>query len=161
MRRVVKRYRVTNSEYRLYSVIISSMRKRILILCTGNSARSQIAEGLFRSKAAGSIDVFSAGTKPKGLNPRAVEVMKEIGLDISGHQSKDVSQFSQQQFDVVITVCDNAKESCPVFPGAKTIHWSIKDPEDLVSFREIRNELDERIQNYLDSFKPADKISAK
>jgi arsenate reductase len=137
------------------------MRKRILILCTGNSARSQIAEGLFRSKAAGSIDVFSAGTKPKGLNPRAVEVMKEIGLDISGHQSKDVSQFSQQQFDVVITVCDNAKESCPVFPGAKTIHWSIKDPEDLVSFREIRNELDERIQNYLDSFKPADKISAK
>jgi len=157
----VKRYRVTNSEYRLYSVIISSMRKRILILCTGNSARSQIAEGLFRSKAAGSIDVFSAGTKPKGLNPRAVEVMKEIGLDISGHQSKDVSQFSQQQFDVVITVCDNAKESCPVFPGAKTIHWSIKDPEDLVSFREIRNELDERIQNYLDSFKPADKISAK
>jgi Protein-tyrosine-phosphatase len=137
------------------------MRKRILILCTGNSARSQIAEGLFRSKAAGSIDVFSAGTKPKGLNPRAVEVMKEIGLDISGHQSKDVSQFSQQQFDVVITVCDNAKESCPVFPGAKTIHWSIKDPEDLVSFRKIRNELDERIQHYLDSFKPADKISAK
>jgi arsenate reductase len=129
--------------------IIATMKQRILILCTGNSARSQIAEGLFRSKASDSIDVFSAGTKPKSLNPLAVKVMKELGLDISGHRSKDVSQFSQQQFDVVITVCDNAKESCPVFPGAKTIHWSIKDPEDLVSFRKIRDELDRRIQQFL------------
>jgi arsenate reductase len=136
------------------------MKKRILILCTGNSARSQIAEGLFRSKASDSIDVFSAGTKPKGLNPLAVEVMKEIGLDISGHQSKDVSKFSQEKFDVVITVCDNAKESCPVFPSAKSIHWSIKDPEDLVSFRKIRDELGERIQEWLDSRNPTDKIIA-
>ena len=125
------------------------MRKRILILCTGNSARSQIAEGLFRAKAADQIEAHSAGTKPKSLNPLAVEVMKEIGVDISGHTSKDVSQFENKKFDLVITVCDNAKESCPVFPGAKTIHWSIPDPEDRDSFRTIREELNRRIDLFL------------
>jgi arsenate reductase (thioredoxin) len=125
------------------------MKKRILILCTGNSARSQMAEGLFRAKAADSMDVSSAGTKPKGLNPLAVEVMKEMGIDISNHTSKDVSQFEGQKFDLVLTVCDNAKESCPVFPGAKTIHWSIQDPEGLDSFRNARDELNRRIEEFL------------
>ena len=129
------------------------MKKRALIVCTGNSARSQIAEGLFRSKAADAIDVFSAGTHPKGLNPIAVQVMHEIGTDISSHRSKNVSEFENQNFDVVITVCDNAKESCPVFPGAKTIHWNIEDPESLDSFRKVRDDLGRRIDQFLERIK--------
>jgi arsenate reductase (thioredoxin) len=127
------------------------MKKRILILCTGNSARSQIAEGLFRSIADNEFEVFSAGTKPKGLNPLAVQVMSEIGIDISHHKSKDVSHFQNEKFDLVITVCDNAKESCPVFPGAKTIHWSIEDPTDLESFRKVRDELRQRVELFIKS----------
>jgi arsenate reductase len=125
------------------------VKNRILILCTGNSARSQIAEGLFRAKAGDSIDVSSAGITPKGLNPLAVQVMDEIGIDISGHKSKDVSQFEKETFDLVITVCDNAKETCPVFPGAKMIHWSIEDPKEIASFREAREELNRRIEELL------------
>lgn len=125
------------------------MKKRILVLCTGNSARSQMAEGLFRAKAADNVEVESAGTKPKGLNPLAVEVMKEIGIDISHHKSKDVQQFQNQKFDLVITVCDNAKESCPVFPGAKTIHWSLLDPENREAFRMVRTELERRVADFL------------
>lgn len=127
------------------------MKKRILILCTGNSARSQMAEGLFRAKAPDLVDVYSAGTKPKALNPLAIQVMKELNIDISDHESKDVSIYEGQAFDLVITVCDNAKESCPVFPGAKTIHWSTPDPEDLESFRTVRNGLAQRIDELLDS----------
>ena len=123
--------------------------KRILILCTGNSARSQIAEGLFRAKASDQLEVHSAGTKPKGLNPLAVQVMNEIGIDISHHKSKDVAQFEKEKFDLVLTVCDNAKESCPVFPGAKMLHWSIPDPEDLRSFREVRETLNQQIDRFL------------
>jgi arsenate reductase len=126
------------------------MKKRILILCTGNSARSQIAEGLLRAKAPDLVDVYSAGTKPKGLNPLAVQVMKEMNIDISKHESKDVSIYDGQRFDLVITVCDNAKESCPIFPGAKTIHWSTPDPEDLESFRMVRDSLAHRIDELLD-----------
>ena len=104
------------------------MSKRVLILCTGNSARSQMAEGLLRQMAA-TIRVFSAGTKPVGLNPNAVKAMCEIGIDISGHRSKSVDEFAGQQFDYVITVCDNAKESCPIFPGGGArIHQSFEDP---------------------------------
>ena len=125
------------------------MKKRILVLCTGNSARSQIAEGLFRAKAGDFLDVYSAGTNPKQLNPLAVEVMNEIGIDISGHFSKDVAQFDGQKFDLVLTVCDNARESCPVFPGAKTIHWNIQDPEGVESFRKVRDELTQRIDEFL------------
>src|SRR5437764_794304 len=84
------------------------MKTRILILCTGNSARSQIAEGLFRAKGGTAVEVESAGIQPKRLNPLAVQVMKEIGIDISAHRSKDVSEFQNDKFDVVITVCDNA-----------------------------------------------------
>jgi len=125
------------------------MKQRILILCTGNSARSQIAEGLFRSRSGDKIEAFSAGTQPKGLNPLAVQVMREIGIDISAHQSKDVTLFAREKFDVVITVCDHAKESCPVFPGARMIHWSTPDPEGLDSFRKVRDELNQRIEQFL------------
>jgi arsenate reductase len=130
------------------------MKKRILILCTGNSARSQMAEGLFRAKAPDLVDVYSAGTKLKGLNPLAVQAMKELNIDISDHESKDVSIYEGQKFDLVITVCDNAKESCPVFPGAKTIHWSTPDPLDLDTFRSVRDSLVHRIDGLLDSIRP-------
>jgi arsenate reductase (thioredoxin) len=123
--------------------------KRILVLCTGNSARSQIAEALFRAKAPDRLEVQSAGIKPKGLNPLAVQVMNEIGIDISHQKSKDVTQFENEKFDLVLTVCDNAKESCPVFPGARMLHWTIPDPEDLQSFREVREMLNQRIDRYL------------
>lgn len=124
-------------------------KKRVLVLCTGNSARSQMAEGLLRERGGGQLEVESAGTNPKGVNPLSVQVMKEIGIDISAHQSKDVSVFVNQKFDWVITVCDRAKESCPVFPGAHTLHWSTPDPEDLESFRNVRDELVARIDSFL------------
>lgn len=105
------------------------MRKRVLILCTGNSCRSQMAEGVLRHYGSDLFEVFSAGTKPSSVNPKAIQVMKEIGLDISGHRSKHVDDFKGQSFYYVITVCDNAKESCPFFPGnTKRLHWEFPDP---------------------------------
>jgi arsenate reductase len=92
-------------------------KKRVLILCTGNSARSQMAEGLLRNDAGEQFDVESAGTKPSFVRPEAVAVMQEIGIDIRGHRSKHVEEFTGQPFDYIITVCDNARESCPVFLG--------------------------------------------
>ena len=119
---------------------------RVLILCTGNSARSQMAEGLLRHDAGDVYEVFSAGTKPTRVRPEAITVMREVGIDISGHRSKSVDEFAGQDFDYVITVCDNAKESCPIFPAkTKRIHWSIEDPaavqgseeETLTAFRRV------------------------
>ncbi|MGB2868037.1 MAG: arsenate reductase ArsC [Bacteroidota bacterium] len=106
------------------------MKKRILILCTGNSARSQIAEGLFRTLGGEDFEVHSAGTHPAGtVNPLAVETMKEHGTDISGQYSKSLKRFVNQRFDYVITVCDDANQECPVFPGPHTrLHWSTPDP---------------------------------
>ena len=102
---------------------------RVLILCAGNSARSQMAEGLLRHDAGNVYEVSSAGTKPSHVRPEAIAAMREIGIDISGHRSKSVDEFAGQAFDYVITVCDNAKESCPVFPATtKRIHWSLEDP---------------------------------
>ena len=133
------------------------MKKRVLILCTGNSARSQMAEGLLEHDAADRFEVESAGTKPGHVRPEAIAVMKEIGVDISDHRSKHVDEFQHQSFDYVLTVCDNAKESCPVFPGhSKRIHKSFEDPaafqgteeERLVLFRRVRNE----IRDYLKTF---------
>ena len=126
------------------------MKKRVLVLCTGNSARSQMAEGLLRHDAGEAFDVESAGTKPGIVRPEAIAVMRELGIDISGHRSKHVDEFDGQRFDYVITVCDNAKESCPVFPGAtKRLHRSFEDPaalegteaERLALFRRVRDEL--------------------
>src|SRR5271170_1351377 len=97
--------------------LLMTGKKRVLILCTGNSARSQMAEGLLRHEAGDRFKVFSAGTKPSIVRPEAISVMNEIGIDISGHRSKPVDEFSGEQLDYVITVCNNAKEACPIFPG--------------------------------------------
>ena len=130
---------------------------RVLILCTGNSARSQMAEGLLRHDAGKVYEVFSAGTKPTHVRPEAITVMREVGIDISGHRSKSVDEFAGRDFEYVITVCDNAKESCPVFPvKTKRIHWSIEDPaavqgsqgEALTTFRRVRDELRARLQAF-------------
>ncbi len=136
---------------------------RVLILCTGNSARSQMAEGLLRGLSRAGIEVHSAGTKPSRVNPLAIEAMKETGVDISGHRSKSVEEFAAQRFDIVITVCDNARETCPIFPGApERIHWSFPDPaavegsheEKLRAFRVVRDGLKQRLQQLMDSRHP-------
>jgi arsenate reductase len=136
---------------------------RVLILCTGNSARSQMAEGLLRGLSRAGIEVHSAGTKPSQVNPLAIEAMKETGIDISGHRSKSVEEFAAQRFDIVITVCDNAREACPIFPGApERIHWSFPDPaavegsheEKLRAFRVVRDGLKQRLQQLMDSRHP-------
>ncbi len=131
--------------------------KRVLFLCTGNSCRSQMAEGWLRHLARDRFNVASAGTRPAGLNPDAVLVMREAGVDIAGHRSKNVSEFLQQPFDFVITVCDSAKEACPYFPGeVQRLHWSFPDPaaargtqeERLAVFRQVREQIGERIRNF-------------
>jgi arsenate reductase len=109
-----------------------AMKKRVLILCTGNSARSQMAEGLLRNDAGERFEVESAGTKPGHVRPEAIAVMKEIGIDISKHRSKSVDEFAAESFDYVLTVCDSARETCPVFPGhGSRIHHSFDDPAAL------------------------------
>jgi arsenate reductase len=136
------------------------MKQRVLILCTGNSVRSQMAEGLLRHLAAGEIEVSSAGTHPIGVSPLAVEVMREIGIDISAHRSKSIVEFEGQQFDTVITVCDSAAKECPVFPGAsQRLHWSTPDPgavsgspeERRQAFRDVRDALERRLREFLRS----------
>jgi len=131
-------------------------KKRVLILCTGNSARSQMAEGILRRIAGERFEVLSAGTKPVGLNPNAVTAMKEIGIDISGHRSKSVDEFAGQQFDYVITVCDNAKESCPIFPGAgQRLHQSFEDPAaapadiQFANFEKVRDQIAAWLEQFL------------
>src|ERR1041384_3223246 len=104
------------------------MQQHVLILCTGNSARSQMAEGLLRALAGERFEVFSAGSKPSVVNPLAIAAMDERGIDIRTHRSKHLNEFLAQPFDYVITVCDTAAESCPLFPGpAQRIHWSFPD----------------------------------
>ena len=129
--------------------------KKILVLCTGNSARSQMAEGLFRAEGGGGFEVCSAGTKPSSVRPEAIAVMKEIEIDISGQRSKSVDEFSGQLMDYVVTVCDNARDNCPLFPaGTKRIHWSFEDPaavqgsegERLAAFRRIRNQIHNQVK---------------
>lgn len=131
------------------------MRKpKVLFLCTGNSARSQMAEGYLRHVAGDQFEVLSAGVEPKQLNPLAVEAMNEIGIDISRQKSKDVSIFLGQYIPYVITVCDSAKQRCPIFPRVyKFLHWSLEDPaevagtheEKLVVFRRVRDVIAKRI----------------
>jgi arsenate reductase len=126
-------------------------------LCTGNSARSQMAEGLFRREAGDGWEVFSAGTKPSRVRPEAIAVMRELGIDISGHRSKSVDEFAGQEFDYAITVCDNAKEACPVFPGkTQRLHWPFEDPaavegseeQRTAAFRKIRDQIHARIKAF-------------
>jgi len=126
------------------------MKKKVLILCTGNSCRSQMAEGILRYYGSNRYEAYSAGTHPSRVHPLAIQVMKEIGIDISGQRSKSVDEFKDKNFDFVVTVCDNAKESCPLFPGkAKRLHWGFPDPphdkeateETVCAFREVRDKI--------------------
>jgi arsenate reductase len=125
-------------------------RRRILILCTANSARSQMAEGLLRHDAGDRFEVASAGTQATRVRPEAIAVMHEIGIDISGHRSKSVDELAGDSFDLVITVCDSARETCPVYPGhARRLHRAFEDPaavsgseeERLAAFRRVRDEI--------------------
>src|SRR5579871_6120715 len=110
------------------------MKKRILFLCTGNSCRSQMAEGIMNKLGAGRFEAFSAGTNPAGyVHPQAIAAMHDMGIDISGNVSKSLDQFIGQHWDVIITVCDDARETCPVFPGQQiTAHWGFEDPAKFV-----------------------------
>jgi arsenate reductase len=134
------------------------MAKKVLIVCTGNSARSQMAEGLFRQEAGGRYEVFSAGTRPTQVRPEAIAVMREVGIDISGHRSKSADEFTGRALDLVITVCDNANETCPVFPGGtQRLHWPFDDPAAVAgseeqrkaAFRTIRDQIHARIRTFL------------
>ncbi len=132
--------------------------KRVLFVCSGNRARSQMAEGLLRHLAGDRFQVYSAGTEPKGLARLTVRVMEEIGMDVSGQRSKQVGEFVGQPFDYVVTVCDAARQRCPAFPGGgERIHWDVEDPADaeakgvpaLDAFRAARDELRRRIEEFL------------
>lgn len=133
--------------------------KRVLILCTGNSCRSQMAEGLWQTLGNDQWKSYSAGSKPSGyVHPLAIRAMTERGIDIHSARSKLVDEFAGQKFDMVITVCNNAKESCPVFPGAtQLLHWPFDDPADAVGsddekmefFRRVREEIEERVSRFL------------
>src|ERR1041385_123055 len=137
-------------------------KQRVLILCTGNSARSQMAEGLLRNMAGDRLTVASAGVAPSQVRPEAVAAMREIGIDIAEQRSKSVDEFTGEEFDYVITVCDNAKEQCPVFPGkTKRIHWSFEDPaavtgewdQRLEAFRKVRDQIDHRLVEFAETGK--------
>ena len=132
-------------------------KKRVLFICTGNSARSQMAEGLLRHLAGDRFEVFSAGTDPKVLHVRSVDVMVELGVDLTAHASKSLDLFLEQQFDHVVTVCDRARAQCPVFPDSRTEHWAFDDPaaapeeSQLEEFRRVRDQILKRIRSFLSS----------
>ena len=133
------------------------MKPALLVLCTGNSARSQMGEGLFRHILGHRFEVSSAGTRPSSVRPEAIAVMAELGIDISSHRSKHVDEFLHREFACVFTVCDNAREACPVLPGQPNIiHWSFEDPaavegseaERLAAFRRIRDQIHARVREF-------------
>ena len=132
---------------------------RVLFVCTGNSARSQIAEALLRDFGGADFEVNSAGTEPKGINPYTVRVLDEIGIDWSSARSKSATEFLGQPFDYVITVCDRARQTCPVFPGShNTLHWGLDDPAEvegtdqakLEAFRRTRTEVATRLRPFVE-----------
>ena len=134
------------------------MKKRVLFLCTHNSARSQMAEGLLRNMAGDRFDVFSAGTVRTYVQPLAIDAMREIGIDITAQTSKTLDELEGRTFDYVITVCDRANESCPILPGTtERIHWSFEDPtaatgtdeQRLRAFRTVRDALQQRLRIFL------------
>ena len=134
------------------------MTKKILVLCTGNSCRSQIAEGYLRHFANGNAEVYSAGVETHGVNPKAIAIMQEDGIDISNHTSNNIDEYFDIDFDFVITVCDNAKERCPFFPTkAKKFHHNFSDPakakgtdeEINEQFREIRQQIKEYCERFI------------
>jgi arsenate reductase (thioredoxin) len=133
-------------------------KTKVLFLCTHNSARSQMAEGLLRHLAGDRFEVMSAGTEATFVRPEAISVMAELGIDISGQESETLDRYLDEPFDHVVTVCDDANEACPVFPGAKNrLHWSFRDPsratggdeERLGAFREVRDEILARVEKEL------------
>jgi arsenate reductase (thioredoxin) len=133
-------------------------RRRVLFLCTHNSARSQMAEGLLRDIAGDRFEVFSAGTEATRVRPEAISVMAEMGVDISAQKSETLDRYLGESLDLVVTVCDDANESCPVFPGARErLHWSFPDPskaaggydERLLAFRNVRDRIRARIKGEL------------
>ena len=138
---------------------VSLKKARVLILCTGNSARSQMAEGILRHEGGDLFEVESAGVRPGSVRPEAIEVMREIGIDMTRHWSKSVELFVGQTFDYIITVCDHAQESCPVFPGhAEQIHQSFEDPpapgvlspdETLACFRRVRDQIQHWMRDFI------------
>jgi arsenate reductase len=133
-------------------------KKRILFLCSGNSARSQMAEGLMKSLGSDQWDVESGGTFPSYVHPLAIRVMEEIGIDISQQASKSYDQFLEKEFDYIITLCDEVASSCPAFPGqGSRIHWPLEDPAKaigpidsrLLVFRKVRDEIKEKMEEFL------------
>lgn len=141
--------------------------QNLMILCTGNSCRSQIAEGYFKSFLKDHLNIYSAGVETHGLNPKAVQVMQEDGIDISGHTSNNIDEFDDIPFDYVITVCDNARERCPVFPTtAKKFHRDFQDPakatgseeEIMDSFRKVRDEIKDYVREFIRNNLDSDKI---
>jgi arsenate reductase len=132
-------------------------KRRVLILCTGNAARSPMAESLLRHDAGDRFEVFSAGVRPSRVQPEAIAVLRELGIDLSHHRPKHVDEFTGQSFDYVLTVCDHARETCPVFPGpTRMIHHSFVDPgsfrgsaeERLARFREVRDQIREYLRTF-------------
>ena len=137
-----------------------SLKKKVLFICTGNACRSQIAHGLLNELANSDFEVFSAGSHPSKVHPISIAVMEEVGIDISKHTSDHIDDYINKDIDIVITVCDNANNACPLFPeNTKRIHWSIKDPfrnwnfdiNQLTNFRETRAEIKSRILKFIKS----------
>lgn len=144
-------------------------KPKVLVLCTGNSCRSHMAEGILRSEAEDLFEVHSAGSRPAGyVHPTAIEVMKELDIDLSGHESKSLEQFLDEDINTVITVCDNANESCPVFPGAANrYHWGFEDPPkairpgetEIQAFRRIRNQIRQVFGAFAAGYRQARNVS--
>jgi arsenate reductase len=140
--------------------LIRRPKIKVLFLCTNNACRSQMAEGMLRHQAGDRFDVFSAGIEPTEVHPIAIKAMEEMGVDISGQRAKSAMEFLDQEFDYVITVCDRAKQTCPVFPGKyEKIHWDMKDPdsvtgsgrEKLEAFKKARNQIQANIIRFVKS----------
>jgi len=134
------------------------MKTNILFLCTGHSCRSQMAEGWARYLKGDLMEAYSAGMEPKGVDPRAVKAMAEVGIDISNHTSKSLGVYDGQKFDYLISVCDSAREACPTYAGAENqLHWSFDDPahaqgseeQKMKVFRRVRDEIRSRIEEFL------------
>lgn len=140
-------------------------KPKVLILCTGNSCRSHMAEGILRQAAGDLFDIYSAGSKPAGyVHPKAIEVLREIDIDISGHSSKHLDLFLEAGIDTVITVCDHANESCPIFPGkVNRHHWGFEDPPKAIregesetdAFRRIRDEIRKVFEAFASGYRQA------
>jgi arsenate reductase len=135
-------------------------KAKVLFLCTGNSARSQMAEAFLRKYAGDRFEVYSAGMEPRGINPHTVRAMEEVDLSLNGHRSKPLTEYmGKVDFDYLITVCDDADKRCPFFPGmGKRLHWGFEDPaafvgseeETLAKFREVRDQIDTRVREWLE-----------